>query len=73
VGWFNTPGRQFAPESFPVFILDCPERGNFYGFPEQANEGFKNSEDPKLSPGFPHPVRSIHRRQVPPSQRGRRP
>jgi sarcosine oxidase len=41
VGWFNTPGRQFAPESFPVFILDCPERGNFYGFPEQANEGFK--------------------------------
>ena len=41
VGWFKTPGREFAPESFPVFILDCPERGNFYGFPEQAGEGFK--------------------------------
>ena len=41
VGWFRTPGRQFAPESFPVFILDCPVRGNFYGFPEQADEGFK--------------------------------
>jgi len=41
VGWFETAGRQFAPESFPVFILDCPERGNFYGIPEQADEGFK--------------------------------
>jgi len=41
VGWFKTPGREFAPESFPVFILDCPERSNFYGFPEQAGEGFK--------------------------------
>ena len=41
VGWFKTPGSEFAPERFPVFILDCPERGNFYGFPEQANEGFK--------------------------------
>ena len=42
VGWFPTAGPQFAPESFPVFILDCPERGNFYGFPERAaGEGFK--------------------------------
>jgi sarcosine oxidase len=41
VGWFKTPGPEFAPERFPVFILDCPERGNFYGFPEQASEGFK--------------------------------
>jgi sarcosine oxidase len=41
VGWFKTPGPEFAPETFPVFILDCPERGNFYGFPEQASEGFK--------------------------------
>jgi sarcosine oxidase len=41
VGWFRTPGKEFAPPSFPVFILDCPERGNFYGFPEQASEGFK--------------------------------
>jgi sarcosine oxidase len=41
VGWFKTAGRQFAPEAFPVFILDCPERGNFYGIPDQAGEGFK--------------------------------
>lgn len=41
VGWFKTANRQFAPASFPVFILDCPEKGNFYGFPEQANEGVK--------------------------------
>jgi len=41
VGWFETAGQQFRPGSFPVFILDCPEMGNFYGFPEQANEGFK--------------------------------
>ncbi len=41
VGWFKTAGRQFAPGAFPVFIFDCPEMGNFYGFPEQATEGFK--------------------------------
>jgi sarcosine oxidase len=42
VGWFKTTGRQFAPASFPVFILDCPERSNFYGIPERADgEGFK--------------------------------
>lgn len=41
VGWFKTPDRSYRPESFPVFILDCPERGNFYGFPEVAGEGFK--------------------------------
>jgi sarcosine oxidase len=42
VGWFKTTGTQFAPGSFPVFILDCPERGNFYGLPERADgEGFK--------------------------------
>ena len=41
VGWFKTTGKKFAPESFPVFILDCPERGNFYGIPERADEGFK--------------------------------
>ena len=42
VGWFKTDGAPFAPQSFPVFILDCPERGNFYGFPERAaGEGFK--------------------------------
>jgi sarcosine oxidase len=41
VGWFRTPDESYRPESFPVFILDCPERGNFYGFPEVASEGFK--------------------------------
>ena len=42
VGWFQTAGAGFAPEAFPVFILDCPEKGNFYGFPERApGEGFK--------------------------------
>jgi sarcosine oxidase len=41
VGWFATPGPEYAPGRFPVFILDCPERGNFYGFPERASEGFK--------------------------------
>ena len=42
VGWFKTTSAQFSPEVFPVFILDCPERSNFYGFPERAGgEGFK--------------------------------
>jgi sarcosine oxidase len=46
VGWFGagseTGGQMFAPERFPVFILDCPERGVFYGFPERAaGEGVK--------------------------------
>jgi sarcosine oxidase len=42
VGWFKTADARFAPQAFPVFILDCPERGNFYGFPERAaGEGFK--------------------------------
>ena len=34
VGWSNA-GPQLHPESFPVLILDCPERGNFYGFPNR--------------------------------------
>jgi sarcosine oxidase len=42
VSWFRSAGQEFAPERFPVFILDCPERGNFYGLPERAGgEGFK--------------------------------
>jgi sarcosine oxidase len=41
VGWFKTPDESYRPDAFPVFILDCPERGNFYGFPEVASEGFK--------------------------------
>jgi sarcosine oxidase len=41
VGWFKTAGPQFAPAAFPVFILDCPETGIFYGLPERADEGFK--------------------------------
>jgi sarcosine oxidase len=41
VGWFKTHGPELAPGKFPVFILDCPEMGNFYGFPNLADEGFK--------------------------------
>jgi len=42
VGWFETGGGRFAPEAFPVFILDCPENGVYYGFPERGpGEGFK--------------------------------
>jgi sarcosine oxidase len=42
VGWFETGRGNFAPGAFPVFILDCPEKGNYYGFPEPAaGEGFK--------------------------------
>jgi sarcosine oxidase len=42
VGWFDTGGASFGPQTFPVFILDCPERGAYYGFPESAaGEGFK--------------------------------
>src|SRR5262249_42185432 len=42
VGWFNVAGAPFAPDAFPVFILDCPEKGAYYGFPERAaGEGFK--------------------------------
>ncbi|MBO0766360.1 MAG: N-methyl-L-tryptophan oxidase [Hyphomicrobiaceae bacterium] len=42
VGWFRGDGRAFGPEAFTVFILECPEAGNFYGIPERAaGEGFK--------------------------------
>lgn len=41
VGWFKTAGQQFEPVAFPVFILECPESGTFYGFPERPSEGFK--------------------------------
>jgi sarcosine oxidase len=42
VGWFAAAGPQFAPPSFPVFILDCPQNGNFYGIPKAGSEaGFK--------------------------------
>ena len=41
VGWFRSDGQPFQSQNFPVFILDCPENGNFYGIPEQAQEGFK--------------------------------
>jgi sarcosine oxidase len=42
VGWFAAAGGRFAPAAFPVFILDCPEKGTYYGFPERAaGEGFK--------------------------------
>jgi sarcosine oxidase len=41
VGWFKSAGPEFAPSAFPVFIIECPEIGTFYGIPGQGNEGFK--------------------------------
>jgi sarcosine oxidase len=41
VGWFKTDERRLATQNFPVFILDCPENGNFYGIPEEAQQRFK--------------------------------
>jgi sarcosine oxidase len=41
VGWFHADERLLAPQNFPVFILDCPQNGNFYGIPEQAQQRFK--------------------------------
>jgi sarcosine oxidase len=42
VGCFRPADPLFDPAAFPVFILDCPERGNFYGIPEAApGQGFK--------------------------------
>jgi sarcosine oxidase len=42
VGWFESGAGWLAPADFPVFILDCPEKGTYYGFPERAaGEGFK--------------------------------
>ena len=66
VGWFETPGPEYAPDRFPVFILDCPERGNFYGFPEQASEGFQDRQVPPPAGG----CRSRHDRS--PRHEGRR-
>ena len=40
VGWFQTD-ELFAPQNFPVFILDCPQHGTFYGIPEQAQYRLK--------------------------------
>jgi sarcosine oxidase len=41
VAWFDASGPQFAAHAFPVFILECPQRGIFYGFPRLADEGVK--------------------------------
>jgi sarcosine oxidase len=41
VTWFDANGPQFATHAFPVFILECPQRGIFYGFPRLADEGVK--------------------------------
>jgi sarcosine oxidase len=41
LGWFEThEPAKFAPERFPVFILDADE-GRYYGFPVHAVPGFK--------------------------------
>jgi sarcosine oxidase len=41
VGWFQAQARLLAPQNFPVFILDCPQNGYFYGIPEKAPPCFK--------------------------------
>src|SRR5262245_2011214 len=41
VGWFAPQAGQFAAENFPVFILGCPESGDFYGIPEHDGAGCK--------------------------------
>lgn len=41
LGWFGITDRAaFAPEAFPVFVLDADE-GRYYGFPEYGVPGFK--------------------------------
>jgi len=41
LGWFDiTESSPFAPNAFPVFILDADE-GRYYGFPEYGVPGFK--------------------------------
>src|SRR5262249_54173236 len=41
VAWFATDGVAFRPPAFPVFILECPQSGTFYGFPQLDGEGVK--------------------------------
>jgi sarcosine oxidase len=41
VGWFAAQAQPFRPQTFPVFILDCPQNGNFYGIPAVDEAGFK--------------------------------
>lgn len=44
LGWF-TPLKPalFAPERFPVFLLDCGEDASYYGFPDFAGTGLKTA------------------------------
>ena len=41
VAWFPTFAAPFAAAAFPVFILECPQSGLFYGFPSLPEEGLK--------------------------------
>jgi sarcosine oxidase len=41
VAWYPMPGEAFAAQAFPVFILECPQSGIFYGFPRLPGEGLK--------------------------------
>jgi sarcosine oxidase len=42
VGWFRAnPVEHFAPDRFPVFILEAEDGEPFYGFPDVAGTGFK--------------------------------
>ena len=44
----------FAPERFPVFVLESPI-GNFYGFPDNRGEGFKIGKFHHLRQDVPDP------------------
>jgi sarcosine oxidase len=41
VVWFAMHGAEFSEAAFPVFILECPRSGLYYGFPYLAGEGLK--------------------------------
>ena len=44
----------FAPKRFPVFVLESPI-GNFYGFPDNRDEGFKIGKFHHLRQAVPDP------------------
>jgi sarcosine oxidase len=43
LGWFSpkTNPAQFQPDRLPIWIIDAPEIGHFYGFPIHGIPGFK--------------------------------
>ncbi|GAB1344776.1 N-methyl-L-tryptophan oxidase [Gemmatimonas sp.] len=58
LGWFGIADRPaFAPEAFPVFVLEAQE-GVFYGFPEYQVPGFKLGK-------YHHRFERVHPDRVP--------